>query len=67
MNSTNETPISQPTPVDTRSLISLPLSKKSAHALLDAQRAGVWNHPILVTQALWLTGDLSTGVEYDPR
>jgi hypothetical protein len=65
MNSTNETPVSQPTHAGMRSLISLPLSRKSAHALLDAQRAGVWNHPILVTQALWLTGDLSTGVEYD--
>ena len=65
MHSTNEMPLSQPTPAGVRSLISLPLSKKEAHALLSAQRAGVWHHPLLVTQALLMTGDLSTGVGYD--
>jgi hypothetical protein len=58
MNDTNETPTQKHTPEGLNSTISLPLSKKSAHALLDAQRAGVWNHPILVTQALLVTGDL---------
>ena len=65
MNDTNETPTQKHGHVGLNSTISLPLSKKSAHALLDAQRAGVWNHPILVTQALWLTGDMSMGVGYD--
>jgi hypothetical protein len=65
MNDTNETQMQIRLPEGWKSTTSSPLSKKSAHALLDAQRAGAWNHPILVTQALWLTGDLSTGVEYD--
>ena len=65
MNSTNEPLVSQPTPDAVRSLISLPLSKKDAHTLLNAQRAGVWHHPLLVTQALLMTGDMSMGVGYD--
>jgi hypothetical protein len=58
MHSTNEKPTYLPTQDVVRSQISSPLSKKDAHALLDAQRAGVWTHPLLVTQALLVTGDL---------
>ena len=65
MNDTNETQMQTRLREGLNSTISLPLSKKSAHALLDAQRSGVWNHPILVTQALLMTGDMSMGVEYD--
>ena len=65
MNDTNETQMQTRLREGLNSTISLPLSKKSAHALLDAQRSGVWNHPILVTQALLMTGDMSMGVGYD--
>jgi hypothetical protein len=34
------------------------MTKQEAHKILNAQRQGIWQHPVLVTQALIVTGDL---------
>ena len=34
------------------------MTKEEAHKILDAHKQGIWQHPVLVTQALIVTGDL---------
>lgn len=34
------------------------MTKEEAHKVLDALREGIWQHPVLVTQALVATGDM---------
>jgi hypothetical protein len=34
------------------------MSKQQAHKILDALREGIWQHPVLVSQALIITGDM---------
>lgn len=34
------------------------MTKEEAHKILAAQREGIWQHPVLVTQALVATGDM---------
>ena len=40
------------------SLSTTPLHKQTAHKILNEVKLGVYHHPVTVTQALLITGDL---------
>ena len=65
MQSTNETQALPPTH-DTEKLPTFSLlSVKQANDILTAHKSGVRYHPVIISQALVATGDLTMGVAYD--
>jgi hypothetical protein len=65
MQSTNETQTSAPTHAEMKPPTFSLLSKEQAHHILTGHKAGVKYHPVIITQALIATGDLTMGREYE--